>query len=39
VNRVNFGLALASGRLPGVRARDVDPAVGATLSAPEFQRR
>jgi uncharacterized protein (DUF1800 family) len=38
-NRVNFGLALASGRVPGVRARDVDPAVGATLSAPEFQRR
>jgi uncharacterized protein (DUF1800 family) len=39
VNRVNFGLALAAGRVPGVRVGRVDPAVGAKLSSPEFQRR
>lgn len=39
MNRVNFGLALAAGRLPGVRFGGVDPAIGPTLSTPEFQRR
>ena len=39
VNRVNFGLALASGRMPGVRVGRVDQALGQTLSSPEFQRR
>jgi uncharacterized protein (DUF1800 family) len=39
VNRVNFGLALASARVPGVIMGSVDPAIGASLSTPEFQRR
>jgi uncharacterized protein (DUF1800 family) len=39
VNRVNFGLAVASGNVPGVRIAQVDPALGATLTSPEFQRR
>lgn len=39
VNRVNFGLALAAGRMPGVKVGPIDPAIGATLSSPEFQRR
>jgi len=39
VNRVNFGLQLATGRMPGVRVGVVDPVVGASLSSPEFQRR
>ncbi|HEY8174506.1 MAG TPA: DUF1800 domain-containing protein [Gemmatimonadaceae bacterium] len=39
VNRVNFGLALASARVPGVIVGNVDPAIGASLSTPEFQRR
>jgi uncharacterized protein (DUF1800 family) len=39
VNRVNFGLALASGRMPGVKVGKVDPAITASLSSPEFQRR
>jgi len=39
VNRTNFGLALAAGRVPGVRVMALDPAVGAKLSTPEFQRR
>jgi uncharacterized protein (DUF1800 family) len=39
MNRVNFSLALASGRMQGVNMRDVDPAVAAMLSAPDFQRR
>ena len=39
VNRVNFGLALASARVPGVIVGSVDPAIGASLSTPEFQRR
>jgi uncharacterized protein (DUF1800 family) len=39
INRVNFALALASGRLPGVSVGVVDPAIGARLSTPEFQRR
>jgi uncharacterized protein (DUF1800 family) len=39
INRVNFGLALASGQVPGVNVRSVDPAVAAALSAPDFQRR
>ena len=38
-NRVNFGLTLASGRMPGVRVGVVSPAVGVTLSSPEFQRK
>jgi len=39
VNRVNFGLQLATGRMPGVKVGVVDPVVGASLSSPEFQRR
>jgi uncharacterized protein (DUF1800 family) len=39
VNRVNFGLMLASARVPGVIVGSIDPAVGASLSTPEFQRR
>ena len=39
VNRVNFGLALASGRVPGVRVGPVDAATKATITSPEFQRR
>jgi uncharacterized protein (DUF1800 family) len=39
INRVNFGLALASGRVPGLIVGSVDPTVGASLSTPEFQRR
>lgn len=39
VNRVNFGLAVASGRVPGVSVPRVDRATAATLAAPEFQRR
>ena len=39
VNRVNFGLQLAAGRMPGVKVGVMDPAVGASLSSPEFQRR
>jgi uncharacterized protein (DUF1800 family) len=39
VNRVNFGLALAGGRMPGVKVGRVDSAVAASLSSPEFQRR
>jgi uncharacterized protein (DUF1800 family) len=39
VNRVNFGLALASGRVPGVRVSAVDSAVKTMLLSPAFQRR
>ncbi len=39
VNRVNFGIAVASGRVPGVIIPTVDPTLGATLSSPEFQKR
>ncbi len=39
VNRLNFGLTLASGRVPGVHLASIDPAVAAKLSTPEFQRR
>jgi uncharacterized protein (DUF1800 family) len=39
VNRVNFGLQLASGRVPGVRVGRIDQATTAKLSSPEFQRR
>lgn len=39
VNRVNFGLALAGGRLPGVRVGPMDAAIGALIATPEFQRR
>jgi len=39
VNRVNFGLTLASGRMPGVNVGSIDPTVAASLSTPEFQRR
>lgn len=39
VNRVNFGLQLASGRLPGVTVDRVDSAMSARLTSPEFQRR
>jgi hypothetical protein len=38
VNRTNFGLQLASGRVPGIRVA-VDSATGAMLSTPGFQRR
>jgi uncharacterized protein (DUF1800 family) len=39
VNRVNFTLALVSGRVPGVRATAADSSLSARLSAPDFQRR
>ena len=39
VNRVNFGLQLASGRVPGVRVGHTDQGTTAQLSSPEFQRR
>jgi uncharacterized protein (DUF1800 family) len=39
VNRVNFGLQLANGRVPGVRVGRADSAMAAKLSSPEFQRR
>jgi uncharacterized protein (DUF1800 family) len=39
VNRVNFGLALAAGRVPGVRVGTVDSATKSALTSPEFQRR
>jgi uncharacterized protein (DUF1800 family) len=39
VNRVNFGLQLASGRVPGVTVARADPALSAQLTSPEFQRR
>jgi len=38
VNRTNFGLTLAAGRVPGVRV-SADTIMGAALSAPEFQKR
>jgi len=39
VNRVNFGLSLAAGSVPGVRIAGVDPARAASIATPEFQRR
>jgi uncharacterized protein (DUF1800 family) len=39
VNRVNFGLQLASGRVPGVIVGRTDQGTTAKLSSPEFQRR
>src|SRR5688572_3778091 len=39
VNRVNFGLAVASRRVPGVTVPPVESAVAAALAAPAFQRR
>jgi uncharacterized protein (DUF1800 family) len=39
VNRVNFGIALAAGRVPGVRVGEMDATVKAALATPEFQRR
>lgn len=39
VNRINFGLAVAAGRVPGVRIGTLDSALAASLSTPEFQRR
>ena len=39
VNRVNFGLQLASGRIPGVAVDRADAALSARLTSPEFQRR
>ncbi|MGH7639182.1 MAG: DUF1800 domain-containing protein [Gemmatimonadaceae bacterium] len=39
VNRVNFGLTLASRRVPGVVVPPVDPAVATMLTSPAFQRR
>jgi uncharacterized protein (DUF1800 family) len=39
VNRVNFGLALAGNRVPGVRASQVTSATASLLAAPAFQRR
>ena len=39
VNRVNFGLALAAGRVPGVRVGSVDSATKVLLTSPDFQRR
>jgi uncharacterized protein (DUF1800 family) len=39
VNRVNFGIQLADGRVPGVRVGAVSPTVKAMLASPEFQRR
>lgn len=39
VNRVNFGLALAAGRVPGVTVPRVDRSMAALLASPEFQRR
>jgi uncharacterized protein (DUF1800 family) len=39
VNRVNFGLQLASGRVPGITVARADAALSAQLTSPEFQRR
>jgi uncharacterized protein (DUF1800 family) len=39
VNRVNFGLSLAAGRVPGVLVGSLDPSQGASITTPEFQRR
>jgi uncharacterized protein (DUF1800 family) len=39
VNRVNFGLSVASGRVPGAVIPPVGAAIGARLTSPEFQRR
>jgi len=39
VNRVNFGLQLASGRLPGVMVARADSVLSARLTSPSFQRR
>ena len=39
VNRVNFGLQLAAGRMPGVTVTRADAALSARLTSPEFQRR
>jgi uncharacterized protein (DUF1800 family) len=39
VNRVNFGLQMATRRVPGLRFGEVDASVSAMLSTPEFQRR
>jgi uncharacterized protein (DUF1800 family) len=39
VNRVNFGLSLASAQLPGVRVAPSDSVMKAWLTSPEFQRR
>ena len=39
MNRVNFGLQLASGRMPGVRVGTFDGIAGAQLSSPDFQKR
>jgi uncharacterized protein (DUF1800 family) len=39
VNRTNFGLQLASGRIPGVRVGAVPPSVATLIASPEFQYR
>ncbi|HYC53095.1 MAG TPA: DUF1800 domain-containing protein [Gemmatimonadaceae bacterium] len=39
VNRVNFGLQVASGRMPGVLLSRADTALKARLTSPDFQRR
>lgn len=39
VNRVNFSLAVAAGRVPGVTLPRVGGATAAMLASPEFQRR
>jgi uncharacterized protein (DUF1800 family) len=39
MNRVNFATTLATGRMPGFVVGTVDPALGATLASPAFQRR
>jgi uncharacterized protein (DUF1800 family) len=39
VNRVNFGLAVASRRVPGVAVPPVDSSVATALASPAFQRR
>jgi uncharacterized protein (DUF1800 family) len=39
VNRVNFGLALASRRMPGVAIPPVESSVATMLASPGFQRR
>ena len=39
VNRTNFGLSVASGRMPGLRIGTVDTATASLLASPDFQKR
>ena len=37
--RMNFGVALANNKIPGVKVTNTDPGEGVTLGSPDFQRK